>query len=137
MRSFFENVAKSRNLDPLIPETWYKISRQEVEDILGGITILGHFRGGYVNTLLQIFPDIGLEEEKFEIASKCCYQISIARLIYCYQISTGTAWETDGIGSIHLQKTEDSILLKQKTGIPFLRPASSTLKYGSNFLNRC
>lgn len=31
MRNFFENIARRRNLDPLLPDTWYSIPRKEVE----------------------------------------------------------------------------------------------------------
>lgn len=32
MKAFFIKFAKSRGLDPLVPETWYAISRKEVKD---------------------------------------------------------------------------------------------------------
>lgn len=32
MKAFFVKFAKSRGLDPLVPETWYAISRKEVKD---------------------------------------------------------------------------------------------------------
>jgi hypothetical protein len=33
MRFFFEDFAKKRNLDPLLPETWYNTSRQAINEI--------------------------------------------------------------------------------------------------------
>lgn len=33
MREFFENIARRRNLDPLVADTWYSISRSEIKDL--------------------------------------------------------------------------------------------------------
>eukprot|EP00026_Physarum_polycephalum_P003272 Phypoly_transcript_03282.p1 GENE.Phypoly_transcript_03282~~Phypoly_transcript_03282.p1 ORF type:complete len:817 (+),score=97.02 Phypoly_transcript_03282:362-2452(+) len=64
MRRFFEEFARNLNLDPLDPEIWYNIPRKAIEEIKGGETIIKHFKG-YVDALIQIFPEIGLEEHKF------------------------------------------------------------------------
>lgn len=56
-------------MDPLLPETWYTADRQSIEQMKGGRTILEQYRGGLANTFITLFPDIGLDETKFEIRS--------------------------------------------------------------------
>eukprot|EP00026_Physarum_polycephalum_P002214 Phypoly_transcript_02219.p1 GENE.Phypoly_transcript_02219~~Phypoly_transcript_02219.p1 ORF type:complete len:905 (+),score=113.90 Phypoly_transcript_02219:198-2912(+) len=64
MREFLVEVAKNGSLDALVPETWYNFPSKAIEEIKGGRTVLQYF-GGYVNTLLRVFPDIGLDTTKF------------------------------------------------------------------------
>lgn len=33
MRNFFEKYANSNSLDPLSPDTWYSISRKDIESL--------------------------------------------------------------------------------------------------------
>jgi hypothetical protein len=33
MRALFESVARNSNLDPLLPDTWYKISRKDIKKV--------------------------------------------------------------------------------------------------------
>lgn len=33
MRSFFEKFARNKGMDPLVPETWYSITRSDIEKI--------------------------------------------------------------------------------------------------------
>eukprot|EP00026_Physarum_polycephalum_P000547 Phypoly_transcript_00548.p1 GENE.Phypoly_transcript_00548~~Phypoly_transcript_00548.p1 ORF type:complete len:911 (+),score=120.65 Phypoly_transcript_00548:114-2846(+) len=65
IRKFFERVAKSKNLDPLMPDTWYLLSRKDIESVPGGSTIMHHLKGGYIQAMLYMFPDIGLDPTKF------------------------------------------------------------------------
>lgn len=86
MRTFFEAFAKNRNLDPLLPNTWYSVSREFMEQkVLNSIEllkisglplyyfqeakyILAHFSNrSYVKAVMHLFPDIGLKESKFKI----------------------------------------------------------------------
>ena len=38
--------------------------------------MLDHFKGGYVGALMQVFPDIGLDESQFDVASMMIYPSS-------------------------------------------------------------
>lgn len=83
MRKFFEEFAMQRNMDPLVPETWYNISMKSIRETevfktqyasiktdQGGNSVLWHCKGGLVKTLMDLFPDIGLERGKFQITSE-------------------------------------------------------------------
>eukprot|EP00026_Physarum_polycephalum_P000635 Phypoly_transcript_00636.p1 GENE.Phypoly_transcript_00636~~Phypoly_transcript_00636.p1 ORF type:complete len:901 (-),score=99.66 Phypoly_transcript_00636:59-2761(-) len=67
LRAFFEKFARNRKLNPFLPETWYSISRKQVSDVKGGESVLTRFRGGFAKTLAYLFPDIGLDESKFDV----------------------------------------------------------------------
>lgn len=41
--------------------------------------MLSHFRGGFVQTLLSVFPNIGLDQTKFDVVAQSrCTQITLA-----------------------------------------------------------
>eukprot|EP00026_Physarum_polycephalum_P001631 Phypoly_transcript_01633.p1 GENE.Phypoly_transcript_01633~~Phypoly_transcript_01633.p1 ORF type:complete len:1064 (+),score=132.57 Phypoly_transcript_01633:31-3192(+) len=63
-RLFLESYAKNRNLDPLIPDTWYNMSSSELRAVKGADSIFSK-GGGYFKTLKTLFPDIGLDTTKF------------------------------------------------------------------------
>jgi signal peptidase I len=65
MRLFLEKFARSRNMDPLLPDTWYSIPRRAIESTKEGTTIMHYSKGGYVRALLKMFPEIGLDPVKF------------------------------------------------------------------------
>eukprot|EP00026_Physarum_polycephalum_P000668 Phypoly_transcript_00669.p1 GENE.Phypoly_transcript_00669~~Phypoly_transcript_00669.p1 ORF type:complete len:889 (+),score=100.09 Phypoly_transcript_00669:213-2879(+) len=65
-RNFMEEFARQKGLDPLLPETWYSIS---LKDILLHTGELPTFlRRGYVKTLMELFPELNLQEIKFPTA---------------------------------------------------------------------
>lgn len=64
-RLFFEKLAKSKNMDPLVPDTWYTISKEDILSKKGGPTILNRYGGSAVRALLDVFNEIGLDPTKF------------------------------------------------------------------------
>jgi hypothetical protein len=82
MRLFLEKFAKKRNLDPLLPATWYKIPYKDLKHsrvmffvffpsnyfiltvLQGGRKILLKFKGHFP-ALKFLFPDIGLTSAAF------------------------------------------------------------------------
>eukprot|EP00026_Physarum_polycephalum_P003756 Phypoly_transcript_03770.p1 GENE.Phypoly_transcript_03770~~Phypoly_transcript_03770.p1 ORF type:complete len:759 (+),score=109.95 Phypoly_transcript_03770:66-2279(+) len=69
-RTFFEQVVRKKGLDPRSPHTWYSFKREWAEEERGGATIMDQYKGGLVNTFLTLFPNIGLDETKFEIRNQ-------------------------------------------------------------------
>eukprot|EP00026_Physarum_polycephalum_P003873 Phypoly_transcript_03889.p1 GENE.Phypoly_transcript_03889~~Phypoly_transcript_03889.p1 ORF type:complete len:768 (+),score=139.06 Phypoly_transcript_03889:1-2304(+) len=67
LRKFFENFAKSFQMDPLLSETWYTIPLTKLKDVKGGASVLAHCKGGVGPTLVRLFPELGLEETKFPV----------------------------------------------------------------------
>eukprot|EP00026_Physarum_polycephalum_P000389 Phypoly_transcript_00389.p1 GENE.Phypoly_transcript_00389~~Phypoly_transcript_00389.p1 ORF type:complete len:1231 (+),score=194.32 Phypoly_transcript_00389:52-3744(+) len=65
IRTFLENFAKKRNLDPLDPNTWYMLTRKDIEKAKGGATVVNYFKGGFVKNIMKLFPEIGLIENNF------------------------------------------------------------------------
>eukprot|EP00026_Physarum_polycephalum_P003969 Phypoly_transcript_03986.p1 GENE.Phypoly_transcript_03986~~Phypoly_transcript_03986.p1 ORF type:complete len:741 (+),score=114.71 Phypoly_transcript_03986:43-2265(+) len=63
-RNFFEKFASQKGFDPLLPENWYLVLK---EDLLafGAGALLGNFKGSYVRALVHVFPDLEFEPKKF------------------------------------------------------------------------
>eukprot|EP00026_Physarum_polycephalum_P002403 Phypoly_transcript_02409.p1 GENE.Phypoly_transcript_02409~~Phypoly_transcript_02409.p1 ORF type:complete len:900 (+),score=140.14 Phypoly_transcript_02409:101-2800(+) len=70
MRDFFVELAKKRNFDPLVPENWYSVSVAELREEKGFTTILSHFSGNFRKALHSVFPEIGLEANKFATTTR-------------------------------------------------------------------
>eukprot|EP00026_Physarum_polycephalum_P001261 Phypoly_transcript_01262.p1 GENE.Phypoly_transcript_01262~~Phypoly_transcript_01262.p1 ORF type:complete len:970 (+),score=114.54 Phypoly_transcript_01262:138-3047(+) len=64
MRKFMENAARARQLDPLRAETWYSLPVSYIYDITSGRMIMQRLKG-YVNALLELFPDIKFDKNAF------------------------------------------------------------------------
>eukprot|EP00026_Physarum_polycephalum_P004678 Phypoly_transcript_04700.p2 GENE.Phypoly_transcript_04700~~Phypoly_transcript_04700.p2 ORF type:complete len:186 (+),score=27.45 Phypoly_transcript_04700:799-1356(+) len=71
-RAFFEKIARSQNLDPLKPSTWYNMDLKTISKFKGHKAIFVHY-GGYINSLLRVFSDIGLQASKFAKAPRYYY----------------------------------------------------------------
>eukprot|EP00026_Physarum_polycephalum_P002318 Phypoly_transcript_02324.p1 GENE.Phypoly_transcript_02324~~Phypoly_transcript_02324.p1 ORF type:complete len:754 (+),score=90.25 Phypoly_transcript_02324:5-2266(+) len=67
---FFDNFAMSYGFDPLVPENWYHVSSHELRKHEGYKAILQIYGGKLHSCLMQVYPDIGLEESKFNFSSK-------------------------------------------------------------------
>eukprot|EP00026_Physarum_polycephalum_P003134 Phypoly_transcript_03143.p1 GENE.Phypoly_transcript_03143~~Phypoly_transcript_03143.p1 ORF type:complete len:818 (+),score=151.04 Phypoly_transcript_03143:58-2511(+) len=63
-RQFFDEFAKSRDFDPLVPENWYSIQRSDIDELKGSESVL---KGGLAEALLNAYPFIGLDKNKFSI----------------------------------------------------------------------
>eukprot|EP00026_Physarum_polycephalum_P000178 Phypoly_transcript_00178.p1 GENE.Phypoly_transcript_00178~~Phypoly_transcript_00178.p1 ORF type:complete len:1068 (-),score=137.60 Phypoly_transcript_00178:3031-5769(-) len=57
MKLFLENFALNRNMDPSVPDTWYKIHEEDLYQEKKGRNILKKF-DGYANAIRYLFPDI-------------------------------------------------------------------------------
>eukprot|EP00026_Physarum_polycephalum_P001458 Phypoly_transcript_01460.p1 GENE.Phypoly_transcript_01460~~Phypoly_transcript_01460.p1 ORF type:complete len:826 (+),score=126.37 Phypoly_transcript_01460:385-2862(+) len=64
MRQYFENFAKSRNLDPLSAETWYSFPISDILQAKGGKLILKKL-GGYFKAVHDLFPEIKFNDSLF------------------------------------------------------------------------
>eukprot|EP00026_Physarum_polycephalum_P017199 Phypoly_transcript_18347.p1 GENE.Phypoly_transcript_18347~~Phypoly_transcript_18347.p1 ORF type:complete len:147 (+),score=22.31 Phypoly_transcript_18347:68-442(+) len=63
-RKYLEALAESRGMDPLIPETWYKLAREEA--IMKSLTpLLNYYRDKFGHMILHLFPNIGVDKTKF------------------------------------------------------------------------
>eukprot|EP00026_Physarum_polycephalum_P003261 Phypoly_transcript_03271.p1 GENE.Phypoly_transcript_03271~~Phypoly_transcript_03271.p1 ORF type:complete len:688 (+),score=73.27 Phypoly_transcript_03271:396-2459(+) len=66
LRLFFENIAKSRNFDPLIAENWYSLTNKVVESYKGGDYALKIFNSSLSTAIDQIFPEICIDKSRFK-----------------------------------------------------------------------
>eukprot|EP00026_Physarum_polycephalum_P005007 Phypoly_transcript_05033.p1 GENE.Phypoly_transcript_05033~~Phypoly_transcript_05033.p1 ORF type:complete len:665 (+),score=73.56 Phypoly_transcript_05033:296-1996(+) len=66
-RQFFEKYARERGFDPLVPENWYSQPYDQIETIKGAARVLYYHNYKFSRALLDLFPNIGLEETKFPI----------------------------------------------------------------------
>eukprot|EP00026_Physarum_polycephalum_P001003 Phypoly_transcript_01004.p1 GENE.Phypoly_transcript_01004~~Phypoly_transcript_01004.p1 ORF type:complete len:1224 (-),score=188.92 Phypoly_transcript_01004:75-3746(-) len=69
-RKFFENIALSLNLDPLVPEHWYSIPTESILNTKGVSSILFHHKGSLHKALSQLFPEVALDKSKLSALSK-------------------------------------------------------------------
>jgi len=64
--SFFEKFAKEKGFDPLQPGNWYNnICYEDICNIKGGTSILSYHKGSYTKALIDLYPELLLEERKF------------------------------------------------------------------------
>lgn len=83
---FFDEFAKTRHFDPLLPENWYNVNRRDIisevlqryvimlyncsnNDALlqGGKGLLVYYDDSLVKALQQVYPAIGLDPQKFKV----------------------------------------------------------------------
>eukprot|EP00026_Physarum_polycephalum_P004386 Phypoly_transcript_04404.p1 GENE.Phypoly_transcript_04404~~Phypoly_transcript_04404.p1 ORF type:complete len:567 (+),score=64.08 Phypoly_transcript_04404:352-2052(+) len=64
-RKLLEKYAKENNFDPLNPENWYSQSRQKMYLFPGMRGIVSYHGESALQTIIDLFPDIGLEKSKF------------------------------------------------------------------------
>lgn len=84
----FDMFAKYRGFDPLYPNNWYNISRQNLlafkarllddsrniyrtNRFQGMENVLANFKGSVTNALVHAYPHIGLDAKKFKHMTKC------------------------------------------------------------------
>eukprot|EP00026_Physarum_polycephalum_P001009 Phypoly_transcript_01010.p1 GENE.Phypoly_transcript_01010~~Phypoly_transcript_01010.p1 ORF type:complete len:1168 (+),score=148.17 Phypoly_transcript_01010:225-3728(+) len=64
-RLFFENYAKEKGFDPLVPEHWYDQSRDVLYATKGFFGVLGHHGFSLARALIELFPEVGFDATKF------------------------------------------------------------------------
>eukprot|EP00026_Physarum_polycephalum_P008715 Phypoly_transcript_08813.p1 GENE.Phypoly_transcript_08813~~Phypoly_transcript_08813.p1 ORF type:complete len:461 (+),score=66.03 Phypoly_transcript_08813:3-1385(+) len=70
IRQFFEEFFRSKGLDPRKPESFYGTKLKDVLEKKGGHSAVYHHRKLLAKVFLDVFPDIGLESSKFDLAEK-------------------------------------------------------------------
>eukprot|EP00026_Physarum_polycephalum_P002315 Phypoly_transcript_02321.p1 GENE.Phypoly_transcript_02321~~Phypoly_transcript_02321.p1 ORF type:complete len:804 (+),score=106.81 Phypoly_transcript_02321:71-2482(+) len=69
-RKFFVDLAGAHGIDPLNPEHWYSFPSQRIVTAKNGISVLNHHGVSTTRALMELFPDIGLQAEKFKLVLK-------------------------------------------------------------------
>jgi len=69
-KAFFDTFAKENGFDPRIPDNWYKVSGPEIYSRKGYSFIHIDHKGSWSKALMHIYPDIGLDHDKFSSISK-------------------------------------------------------------------
>lgn len=64
-RWFFDQFAKTRNFDPLVPQNWYSIVQGDVLQKHGGAAVLSYYNRSHTIALQTLYPDIGLNSKLF------------------------------------------------------------------------
>eukprot|EP00026_Physarum_polycephalum_P015296 Phypoly_transcript_15939.p1 GENE.Phypoly_transcript_15939~~Phypoly_transcript_15939.p1 ORF type:complete len:282 (+),score=36.57 Phypoly_transcript_15939:85-846(+) len=68
-RSLLEQFAKHKKFDPLIASNWYSVMLHELHSFKKIDSALALYRGSVVDLLCHLFPEIGLDPEKFALRS--------------------------------------------------------------------
>eukprot|EP00026_Physarum_polycephalum_P002865 Phypoly_transcript_02874.p1 GENE.Phypoly_transcript_02874~~Phypoly_transcript_02874.p1 ORF type:complete len:846 (+),score=138.45 Phypoly_transcript_02874:54-2591(+) len=66
-RKFFEDVARKRGFDPLIPENWYSVPNIYMLSLKSVSSLLAYYNGNFPEALVQLFPDVKFEMHKFSV----------------------------------------------------------------------
>jgi len=64
-REFFKQICLRLKLNPLLPSSWYQISRGHVQRKKGGARILEYHNRSHVEAMMELFPDLNLQKNKF------------------------------------------------------------------------
>jgi len=64
-KRLFEQFAKERGFDPLIPDNWYGIKGKDLHTMKGGGRVLSYYNWNFVKAVTTLFPDIGFDRAKF------------------------------------------------------------------------
>eukprot|EP00026_Physarum_polycephalum_P003479 Phypoly_transcript_03491.p1 GENE.Phypoly_transcript_03491~~Phypoly_transcript_03491.p1 ORF type:complete len:593 (+),score=70.39 Phypoly_transcript_03491:636-2414(+) len=64
-KKFLDNFAKTKGFDPLVAENWYLIQRSEIKKLKSGSYMTEVYGGSTIKTIMDVYPNIGLEETKF------------------------------------------------------------------------
>eukprot|EP00026_Physarum_polycephalum_P001397 Phypoly_transcript_01398.p1 GENE.Phypoly_transcript_01398~~Phypoly_transcript_01398.p1 ORF type:complete len:808 (+),score=111.44 Phypoly_transcript_01398:465-2888(+) len=80
MRQYLENYAKSKQMDPLLPETWYSLAYSAIQQFQSGKLVLQKFQGSYYKTMRHLFPELQFDKQSFpEIENRKAFFESYAR----------------------------------------------------------
>eukprot|EP00026_Physarum_polycephalum_P000804 Phypoly_transcript_00805.p1 GENE.Phypoly_transcript_00805~~Phypoly_transcript_00805.p1 ORF type:complete len:823 (+),score=101.61 Phypoly_transcript_00805:1404-3872(+) len=66
VKLFFEKYARSKNFDPLDPESWYYSNQSEMRKLEGANRILKHYKGSLMKALIDVYPSVKFEKTKFK-----------------------------------------------------------------------
>jgi len=66
VKLFFDEFAKQRHFDPLIPENWYKVGSGEIRREPKGGSVLQRFGRSLAKALFVAYPSTVFEEHKFK-----------------------------------------------------------------------
>eukprot|EP00026_Physarum_polycephalum_P022038 Phypoly_transcript_25777.p1 GENE.Phypoly_transcript_25777~~Phypoly_transcript_25777.p1 ORF type:complete len:153 (+),score=23.91 Phypoly_transcript_25777:26-460(+) len=63
------DFAADRNFDALVAENWYSIRKEDIESAKNGRKITESYGRSHIQALLETFPNIGLDRQKFKLPS--------------------------------------------------------------------
>eukprot|EP00026_Physarum_polycephalum_P001152 Phypoly_transcript_01153.p1 GENE.Phypoly_transcript_01153~~Phypoly_transcript_01153.p1 ORF type:complete len:800 (+),score=123.64 Phypoly_transcript_01153:87-2486(+) len=67
IRTFFDTLARNHNFDPKISENWYHVTRKHVLAQKGGSSIIAHYKGSYMHAIVDVYPELQLDERRFAV----------------------------------------------------------------------
>eukprot|EP00026_Physarum_polycephalum_P001342 Phypoly_transcript_01343.p1 GENE.Phypoly_transcript_01343~~Phypoly_transcript_01343.p1 ORF type:complete len:974 (+),score=101.70 Phypoly_transcript_01343:154-3075(+) len=66
-RHFIE-FAREKRFDPLVAQNWYSVTKQAFMAFKGSCSALLHYNNNLGKALIQLFPNIGLEKDRFQVS---------------------------------------------------------------------
>eukprot|EP00026_Physarum_polycephalum_P001478 Phypoly_transcript_01480.p1 GENE.Phypoly_transcript_01480~~Phypoly_transcript_01480.p1 ORF type:complete len:1080 (+),score=145.14 Phypoly_transcript_01480:111-3350(+) len=64
-KRFFDEFSEVNRFDPLVAQNWYKYNTTDFMKRKHGYSVLSYYGNSYIQALLQVYPNIGLETWKF------------------------------------------------------------------------
>jgi len=64
-KKIFNKFAHRKGFDPSQASPWYKVALNDIKQIKGGISVLMYHQGSHIKALIDLFPELHLQEDKF------------------------------------------------------------------------
>jgi len=64
-RKFFDEFARSKKFNPMDPENWYSVTRNDIQRAGGSSLLNNYFNGSHVKALVKLYPELMLKMENF------------------------------------------------------------------------
>eukprot|EP00026_Physarum_polycephalum_P002350 Phypoly_transcript_02356.p1 GENE.Phypoly_transcript_02356~~Phypoly_transcript_02356.p1 ORF type:complete len:908 (+),score=118.97 Phypoly_transcript_02356:113-2836(+) len=88
-RALFTHIAQERGFDPFNPSNWYPVSIASLLNVKGAASIVQQYYGGSLaKGLLDMYPEIGLEESKFRSNSISEWDVPGSKRWYLTSVAT-------------------------------------------------
>jgi len=65
-RDFFDNLAKQKGIDPLIPQSWSSVSVCDIKKTKGGSAVLRYYGESRCKALISLYSGLGFNKENLK-----------------------------------------------------------------------
>eukprot|EP00026_Physarum_polycephalum_P001437 Phypoly_transcript_01438.p1 GENE.Phypoly_transcript_01438~~Phypoly_transcript_01438.p1 ORF type:complete len:1047 (+),score=162.81 Phypoly_transcript_01438:248-3388(+) len=118
-KQFFDEFAKKRKLDPLVPESWYNKTVDEVTKEKGGATVLNMYNRSLVRALEDTYPNLILDPAKFVVRKRYYWAAKANRKRFFDEYAKRKKF--DPLVANHWYGTLNDHILGNKGGISILK----------------
>eukprot|EP00026_Physarum_polycephalum_P001929 Phypoly_transcript_01932.p1 GENE.Phypoly_transcript_01932~~Phypoly_transcript_01932.p1 ORF type:complete len:927 (+),score=132.48 Phypoly_transcript_01932:220-3000(+) len=81
-RKFLNLFARKMKFDPLMHDNWYSYSYRHIINEKGGLSLVGRYNGSYSKMVIDIYPDVEFNEQRFIKLPKSYWEDKAKRKMY-------------------------------------------------------